>query len=71
MSFRKVLCLAALVAAADHGRRGEANILLGGEINAEMGTIRFSSPYYTPDRNDRLVWPSSDSQGPALVVPSS
>jgi hypothetical protein len=26
---------------------------------------------YTPDRNDRLVWPSSDSQGLAFVIPSA
>ena len=33
------------------------------------GTLGMAT--YTPDRNDRLVWPSSDSQGPAVVVPSS
>jgi CRISPR-associated endonuclease/helicase Cas3 len=43
-----------------------------------MGDNRFSdrTPMQlwasdTPDRNDRLVWPSSDSQRPGLVIPSS
>jgi hypothetical protein len=36
----------------------------------DLSPAHFSTTY-TPDRNDGLVWPSSDSQRPALVIPSS